>query len=106
MNSQNIAVVGASLLTVGLSAIVKIEPTAYLYATNFKIHTGSGTLEVVPPPLALSGTLAVGWGLGYRISSNESVFVDGPARIYLAATSATMTVSMLIGYSSGATVGV
>ncbi len=105
MNSQNIGLIGASLFNVGLSAIVKVSAGPYVSATSIKIFSGGGTLEIVMPNLTLSGTGATGWGLGYAISANETVMFDGPATYYLAATGATMRCSQLIGYSSGATIG-
>lgn len=93
-------------MVIGLSAIVKINPSAYQYAENIRIYSGGGTLEIVPPPLALSGASCTGWGLGYPIGNGEAVSIDGGAVSYLAATGATMTVCMLIGYTSGAPVPV
>ena len=101
---SEISVLGATRIVVGLSAIVKINPSGYQYAQNIRILSGGGTLEIVPPPSVLSGAGAAGWGLGYPIGSGEAVAVDGGAVAYLAATGATMTVTMLIGYTSGATV--
>lgn len=102
MSYQNqISVLGATRIAIGLSTIVRIMPSNYQYAENIKIVAGGGTLEVVPPPAALSGASASGWGLGYPIGSVEAIGVDGGAVVYLAATGATMTVGMLIGYTSG-----
>lgn len=83
---------------------MKINPSGYQYAQNIRIYSGGGTLEIVPPPTALSGPGTTGWGLGYPIGSGEAVAVDGGAVAYLAATGATMVVTMLIGYTAGATV--
>jgi hypothetical protein len=105
-NNQNLGLIGASIVNVGLSAIVKISGGPYLYATNVKIYSGGGTLEIVPPVATLSGTGATGWGIGYAISANETVAFDGPATYYLAATGATMRATILLGYSQGATIGV
>lgn len=101
---SEISVLGATRIAVGLSAIIKLNPSAYQYAENIRILSGGGTLELVPPPLALSGASCAGWGLGYPIASGEAVSIDGGAVAYLAATGATMTVCMLIGYTSGAPV--
>jgi hypothetical protein len=101
---NEISLVGSTNIAVGLSVIVKLMPSAYLYATNIKIKSGGGTLEIVPQPLALSGASTIGWGLGYPIGSNESIQIDGPSVSYLAATGATMIISVLIGFSNGASV--
>jgi hypothetical protein len=86
-----------------LSAIVVVVPTAKQYAEAFKIFSGGGTLEVVSPPPALSGSSAAGWGNGYPVGANEVYSIGGPAVFYLAATGATMTIAMTIGRTAGAT---
>lgn len=106
MTQNDLSVVGATQIVVGLSAITKITPTAYQYSYCLKIFAGGGTLEIVPPPLALSGTSAVGWGTGYAVGANESVNISGPAIFYLAATGATMTVSSYFGRTFGASLAV
>jgi hypothetical protein len=103
---MDIRFVGATIISVGLSSIVSVRAGAYLQATNLKILSGGGTLELVPPPIALSGASAIGWGRGYPIGANESIHIDGPSKYYLAATGATMRLAALIGYSAGASLGV
>lgn len=92
---------GSTRIPVGLSTIVRVSPTSYQYAETVKILSGSGTLEIVPAPLALSGTSTIGWGIGYPIGTNEIINIGGPAAFYLAATGSTMVMTMLLGYTSG-----
>lgn len=104
MAQTDIYSMGATRINVGLSTIIRVTPTAYQYAENIKILAGGGTLEIIPTPLALSGASAVGWGLGYPIGASEVVSVSGPAVFYMAATGATMTATILLGYTAGATI--
>jgi hypothetical protein len=101
---NDIHVLGATRIPVGLSAIVRVLPSAYQYAECYKILSGAGTLEIVSPPPALSGSSAAGWGQGYPIGASEVQNIGGPAAFYLAATGATMTIAMIIGRTAGATV--
>lgn len=101
---QDLYALSATLIPVGLSGLIKVNPTAYNFAGNLKILSGGGTLEIVPVPVALTGASATGWGMGYPIGSSEAISISGPAVFYLAATGGTMIATMLIGKSSGATV--
>lgn len=103
MATQNdIVSLGATLIPVGLSSIVAVRPTNYQFGETVKISSGGGTLEICPPPVALSGASALGWGLGYKLGATEAVAVGGPATFFLAATGATMIAAVLIGRTSGA----
>lgn len=104
MTQNEICSLGATRINIGLSAIIAIAPGNYQYAESFKILSGGGTLEIVPRPLALTGTSTTGWGLGYPLGASEVFNVGGPAVMYLAATGATMVLSMILGYTSGATI--
>lgn len=95
--------IGATHVIIGLSAIVRMIPGPFTASRSLKILSGGGTLEIVSSPLALSGSSCVGWGTGYPISVGEVVSLDGPVAFYLAATGATMTAAMAVGYSAGAT---
>lgn len=107
MTQNEIGVVGATRFAVGLSQILRVTPTAYQYAQSLKILAGAGTLEIIGPAFSGSstaaGTSTVGWGTGYPIGAAEVISVGGPAVFYLAASSATMIASMLIGQTVGAT---
>lgn len=100
---SDLGALGATHLVIGLSAILRCAPDAFVYSRSLKILSGGGTLEIVPIPLALSGTSCVGWGLGYPIGAGEVVSTDGPTVFYLAATGATMTAALAIGYTVGVT---
>lgn len=106
MAQFDVYAVGATRIVVGLSAIVKLQAAAYENGDSIKILAGSGTLEIIPPPLALSGTSATGWGLGYPVGASESVNIGGPAIFYLAATGATMTAAMYFGYTQGVSLAI
>lgn len=104
MEQNQLSVMGATRINVGLSAIIKVQPSAYQYAETIKILGTGGTLEIVPCPLALTGTSTIGWGLGYPLGATEVLNLAGPAVIYLSSSGATTTVTMALGYTNGATV--
>lgn len=94
----------ATQIIVGLSQVIKVIPTAYQYFDTMKIGVGGGTLEIVPIQLSGSSTAAGNaWGKGYAIGSSEIIMIGGPAPVYLAATGATITAFLTIGYTNGAT---
>lgn len=99
---NDIYLLSATMIPVGLSAIVAVRPVNYQYGIGVKIDSGGGTLEIVRPPAALSGASASGWGLGYKLASNESVQASGPATFFLAATGATMIAAVVFGLGAGA----
>lgn len=101
---SDLAVLGATRLIIGLSSILRVVATDHMYSRSLKIYSGGGTLEIVPVPVALSGSSCAGWGLGYPIGSGEVISTDGPTAFYLAATGATMVASMAVGFTYGATV--
>jgi hypothetical protein len=103
---DSVAVIGATRITIGLSALVKVSPMAFAKGGVIKIFSGGGTLEIIPQPIALSGTSAAGWGNGYPLAAAEVKAIDGPATFYLAATGATMVAAYCVNYSPGATVPV
>lgn len=104
MVQNDVNAVGATIIPVGLSAIVKIQATSNQNGFAIKILSGGGTLEISKPPIALSGTSATGWATGYPIGALETFAVGGPATFYLAATGATMVAAMTIAYTAGASV--
>ena len=97
--------VGATRFNVGLSAILKMTTPAGVNNVMVKILSGGGTLEIAPLPIALTGTSAAGWGIGYPIGGSEVVSVRGPANFYLAATGATMVAAVAWGYVAGNHIG-
>lgn len=97
-------VIGGTQIAVGLSAIVKFTPPSFMTDGYLKIASGGGTLELVAPPPALTGSSAAGWGAGYLVGGTEIVDLDGPAAFYMAATGEAMTVSVLIKRTAGATI--
>lgn len=105
MTQNDLSVISATRVAVGLSAIIRLAPGAFNYAEGIKIFSGgsSGTVEFVQCPAAFSGVGAAGWGTGYQIGTNEVVNLGGPAVMYLAATGVTMVMAMYIGQTSGAT---
>lgn len=102
---NDLHVLGATRIAVGLSTVIRVLPTDYQYAETIKIFSGGGTLEIVPPVLSGASTPAsAGHGTGYPVGANEVVSIGGPAVFYLAATGATMVVAMTLGRTAGATV--
>lgn len=105
MSTQNdIILAGATLITVGLSAIVKVAPTAFSFGYNLRVRSGTGTCEIVNSPqgASLSGIGATGWGGGYALGPSEAVTFDGPATFFLAASGTTMVIQCLLGKTAGA----
>lgn len=103
---DDIVLVGATLIPVGLSSIIRIKAGGFENGFLVKILAAGGTLEISKPPIALTGSSATGWGTGYPLGASEVYSVAGPATFYLAATGATMTACVSIGYTAGATIGV
>lgn len=106
MAGQNdLTVIGATRIPVGLSQIIRLMPSAYQAMNTMKILSGSGTLEIVAPAYSGASTAAAsGWGTGYPIGAAEVYSVPSPAIVYLAATGATMVAVLTFGYTNGATV--
>lgn len=100
MTQNDVYVVGATRVVVGLSQVVKVSPSNNLTALGLKILAGGGTLEIVNAA-TLTGP---GWGTGYPLGASEVLNIGGPATFYLAATGATMTAAVLMGRTAGATV--
>ncbi len=101
---RNIYGYGSTQIAVGLSQVIRIQPSAGEWAEQFKYLSG-GSLEIVPIQLSGSSTAAGGaWGKGYLMGTSE-VFPQagspGPAVFYLAATGATAIIGMVIGYTEG-----
>lgn len=91
--------IGATRVVVGASQILKVTAAGFQYAETLKIISGGGTLELISAANYAGGT---GWGSGYPIGANEFVNIGGPAVFYLAASGATMTAALYLGYTAGA----
>lgn len=102
--TQNeVSVIGATKVIVGLSQIIRVTAGNYQCAETFKYFSG-GSLEFVEPVLSGASTAAAsGWGTGYLLGTNEAINIEGPAAFYLAATGATVTAMLLSGRTQGAT---
>lgn len=101
MQTNRILALGATRISVGLSAIIKVAGQAGQGQGYFKIFSGGGTLEIVQPPPALTGSSAAGWAAGYPVGASEIMTTNGPAAFYLAATGATMVVAYCTQYTAG-----
>lgn len=101
---NDINVLGGTQIFIGTSQVIRVTCTAgFQFANTFKIGAGGGTLEIVPPQLSGSSTAAGNaWGKGYALGANEVFNIGGPAVMYFAATGATMTLALAIGYTQGA----
>jgi hypothetical protein len=101
--SLDVGLLGATRLVVGLSTILKVSSQPQQLSWTLKQISG-GTLEIIPPPIALSGTSASGWGAGYPLGGSEAFNVSGPAVFYLAASAATCIAGFVPAYGLGATI--
>lgn len=89
-------IMGCTLAVVGLSSITAVNPGAGVNGGFFKILSGAGSLAIAPG-LSSPGS----WGATlYPVGATEIVSFSGPARFYLAASAATMIVSIGLSYSS------
>lgn len=104
MIQKEIYAFGSTQINVGLSAIIKIAPSANQAFCQFKYLSG-GSLEIVPIPIALSGTSCAPWGTGYLMATTEvfsmNAYWPGNAVAYLAAKNATCVVQAVFAYTSG-----
>ncbi len=87
---------GATNLVVGtgVSNIIQVLPGRCVNGGFFKISGGSGTLAIVQGP-------GVSFNTGYPVGAAEVVQWQGPAKFWLAASGATMTVSYVPSYNDG-----
>ena len=97
MYQNDIVFFGATRVSIGLSAVIKITAPESCVAGFFKKLSGN-TLEIVGHT---AGTSA--WTNGYRVGETECVNWVGPASFYLVATGATVVVGLVIGKNAGAT---
>lgn len=97
--------VGGTQIAVGLSALIPVRVSSYQIASTLKIVGGAGTLWISPiAGPALSGSSAAAqMAAGYPLGATEVYNIGGPATFYLSAATATMTVGLAIGYTSGYT---
>lgn len=96
MVQNDVQTLGATRINIGLSAIIKVAPFPFQANMQFQKLAG-GSLEIVPLPIALSGTSCAGWGTGYMTGASEIISMTGPAIFYLAATNATVTIAAFSG---------
>lgn len=87
---------GATIIVIGLSATatVDLSATANVIGGFFKIQAGAGTLAIVQGASAISTA-------GYLVGATEVVELQGPAKFFLAATGATMSVGLVPRWSQG-----
>lgn len=90
--------VGATTITVGLSAVVTIPQDARVWRRQLLTPAG-GSLFIS------QGAAASDIGVGADISTITRLPIEGPAQFYLSATGATTTVRLINEYTSGATFG-
>jgi len=90
--------IGVSLIVVGLSATVETKPRAGVQSGFLRIQAGGGTLAIVNGASAISTS-------GFLVPAATDVELQGPAKFYLAAAGATMTVAFVQRMSAGATIG-
>ena len=93
--NQGCYALSATLLVVGLSTTVAVTFGSQQLGGFFKIQAGGGTLALVSGASAISTS-------GYLLSAGEVIECDGPAKFFLAAAGATMTVGLVTRHSNGA----
>ena len=93
--SLNTHSVGATSIAVGLSAIIEVAHTAKCIKRTIFDFSGGGSLY---PQNASTDDVAS----GIDISDNASFTFEGPAKFFLSAAGATMTVKMIEEFSAGA----
>lgn len=105
MTQNEVVVFGATIFNIGLSQVIRWTPPANVIDGQFKILSGSGSLEIVEPQLSGSSTATgAAWGKGYMLGASDIISFYGPAAFYFAATSATMSLAFLTGRTAGATI--
>ena len=103
MAQDNVTTLGATQIPIGLSQVIRIQPTPFQISTVVKIGSG-GSLELVPIQLSGSSTAAGNaWGKGYLFGTTEAFGWVGGAAAYFAATGATVVAHVVCGYTAGAT---
>ena len=87
---------GVTLIHVGnaLAQNQEIAPGRGWNGWQFKIHAGSGTLCVV-------NSLGASHTAGYPVGASEVINATGPARFFLAASGATVTIALVASLSAG-----
>lgn len=87
---------GVTLVVIGLSATVQLNCQTYKSCNGgfIKIHSGGGTLAMVNGASNISTQ-------GYLMGATETLRFEGPANFFLAASGATMTVSLVTSLSQG-----
>lgn len=95
--------VGVTNIVVTISAIVEVTPGKGVLSGFLEIASAgtSGLVAVVNPGLSVVGASAT--ANGYRIPTDRSVELEGPAKFYLAASVNSVTVSFFQRYSQGTT---
>lgn len=86
--------IGATLISVGLSATVTVLPSRCQNGGFFKIASGGGTLAIVAGVSSICSQ-------GYPVGAGEAISISGPAIFYLAAAGATMVVGWCPTLSQG-----
>lgn len=85
---------GATAMTIGLSAVTKISAEAGEIDGFFNIQAGGGTLVITNGP-------SLGVGVGCHALANQVYELKGPAAFYLSAVGAAMTVAVVKRFSQG-----
>lgn len=91
---EQVSSFGVTQIHVGLSQTVTVSPVPYQNGGFFKINAGAGTLAIV------NGASAI-FSAGYLVGATEVIPYQGPAKFFLAAAGATVTVGLVISYSAG-----
>lgn len=86
---------GATMINIGSSGAAEaVSAPSNCVGGFFKIKSGAGTLAIVTAGTSLTQ--------GYLVGATEVVDFTGPAKFYLAATTATMVIQMVYAFGPGA----
>lgn len=104
-STDDVRVLGATQIAVGLSLLVPVRPSQNHTASTLKILSGAGTLWITPMiGNSLSGAVAASLiASGYPLGASEVFSISGPATFFLSASAATMVAAVAVGYTTGYT---
>ena len=95
MSYENTFSLGSTLMNVGLSAAAVFNPPQFCNGGGFKVVSGAGNLFIG------NGISLTPGATMYPVSASEVVSFQGPAKFYLYASAATMTVGVFLSYNQG-----
>jgi hypothetical protein len=89
VNSLNAEQMGATQITVGISAITQFIPSRWINGVQLRKISG-GTLSIIQGPT---------YTAGYVVGDTEALSIQGPAVFFMAAAGSPVVVGALLNYS-------